>query len=146
MYSPWAPRTRGKVILSLLRKAFACNTMALGLKDLRGSPQGLQTRWQREWNGMTLLSSPESFCFLTHSTKQPFHTHIPHFPTASRAQPTLPNSTHSPAQATDYSTVLAQGRIPALAARPSLSGLPVALQPGVLKSGGGRGRTQGAGK
>ena len=79
MYSPWAPRTRGKVILSLLRKAFACNTMALGLKDLRGSPQGLQTRWQREWNGMTLLSSPESFCFLTHSTKQPFHTHIPHF-------------------------------------------------------------------
>lgn len=97
MYLPWAPRTRGKVIFSLLRKAFACNTVALGLKDLRGSPQGLQTRWQREWNGMTLLSSPESFCFLTRSTKQPFPTHIPASPQLPGPSPRSPTApTHLP--------------------------------------------------
>lgn len=48
-------------------------------------------------NGMTLQSSPESFCFLTHSTEEPFHIHLPTSPQLPRRSPcSLTAPTHLP--------------------------------------------------
>lgn len=55
---------------------------------------------------MTFLSS-DSFLFLADGHGAISQTH-PHLPTAPGAQLTLPDSSHSPAQATDHTMVLAQ--------------------------------------
>lgn len=137
------PKQEEKSFSACWEKLFLATQSLLGWKTSGGSPQGLQAWQQREkWN------DPPKFSWkllLPYTQHRGAISHTPpHFPTAPKAQPMLPDSTHSPAQATDHTMVLAQLQTPAHATSypgPALllSGHPVPPQPGVLKSDRGRG-------